>query len=455
MKDTKKTAPKKNNTKSATRTDSKPKIKEIKFEENFLDEDENEDKRLVVFAVIAILIILATIVTLVIGCEKKENKEPVKPGEDIVVPDKKEDEDEEEDEGVDTKEVVRKVTSVYRGRRTKESSDEEKTKTDDIVEDQVYYVTYYLNDETEVKEVKEGEKATEYVPTGYSTCSYYKDEELTEEYDLEEAVTGDVNIYMSCSLITYNIVYDQETANPKTYTVEDNDVTLENESYFGWFTDQELQNQVTTLNKDIVEYSDENYNIYLYAKLVDDTEVDPTDPTDDSADLLPCEGDVCDSVPTVGETTEPGTGETTEPGTGEGVTDPQTGENVTDPQTGENVTDPQAGEVTTEPNEGETTPCEGDACQTTEPSNDVTEPVEPTNPVVPTQEDTPTTTNDNPANDDKGKAVLTEPAEPKETNENENKTEEKPKGDSDEKKPEESKPVETTPEVEETENDGE
>ena len=279
-----KTTTKNTNTKSA----QKPKVKDVVIEENFLDEEET-DKRLVVFAVIAILVILATIVTLVIGCDRKKEKDPVKPNDDIVVPDKK---DDKEDEGVDTPEIVRKVTSVYRGKKTKESN---KKKTDTVVEDTVYTVTYYMGDTSYDREIKEGEKIEEFVPDGYSSCKYYKEEPITdesEEYDMTQVVTDDTHIYMTCTLITYNVVYDKETANPTTFTVEDNGgagVALDKESYEGWFKEETYENEVTTLDKSLVADAKEvdgEYYIYLFAKEV------------------PCEGEACDVNPeTPGATT--------------------------------------------------------------------------------------------------------------------------------------------------------
>ena len=297
MKETKKATPKKTNTKSTV----KPKVKDVEIEENFLDEEET-DKRLVVFAVIAVLVILAIIVTLVIGCDRKKEEEQKKPIDDIVVPDKKE---EEEDEGVDTKEIVRKVTTVYRGKKTKESDKVKKEKKDTVVEDKEYTVTYYLGDTSETKDVKEGEKAEKYVPTGYSSCKYYAKENFddeTEEFDMDQAITEDINLYLSCELITYHIVYDN--GNTDEYTVEGNDITIEDENY-DWFTEDTFENQVTVINKDFV--ADENnvkeengeYYIYLFGKL---KEANPD-----------CEGDECNVDP---GTTEPGT---TEPGTDPGI----------------------------------------------------------------------------------------------------------------------------------------
>lgn len=293
----KKTTPKKTTTKPAV----KPSVKDVFIEENFLDEEET-DKRLIVFAVIAILVVLATIVTLVIGCDRKKEEDTKKPTDDIVVPEKK---DEEEDEGVDTPEIVRKVTTVYRGRKTKESTNTKKKNTDTIVEDEMYYVTYYLGDETKVIDTKEGDKPEKYVPDGYSTCKYYKESEITdetEEFDMEEAITGDVSIYMSCNAITYHVVYDQPTSNLTEYTVEGNDITLDNESYEGWYKENTFENLVTVIDKSMIGEAKEvdgEYYIYLFAKPVEsepcqgpDCAVDPVEPETpgQTGDATPTDG---------------------------------------------------------------------------------------------------------------------------------------------------------------------
>lgn len=57
--------------------------KEIKVEDNFLEEE--NDKRVIVFVAIAILVIVGTIIGLLVGCEKKE-EDPVKPNDNKTNP---------------------------------------------------------------------------------------------------------------------------------------------------------------------------------------------------------------------------------------------------------------------------------------------------------------------------------------------------------------------------------
>ena len=261
------TTKKKTNTKQASN-----KVKDVEFtpvDDNFLDDDKG-DKRLIVFIALAILVIVGTLIGLLVGCQKEEKEEPKKPDDKVVVPEKDEEKENEKEDKKYTYEkplpVVRKVTSTNKKKKTT-SSDENTDDEDEVI---TYNITFYLNDNSEVKEVEKDLETPEYVPDGYSSCNYYSDEELTEEYDLTTKVTEDKNIYMSCELITYSIVYDQETDNVKTYTVEDNDVILTDltpaiGTFIGWFTDQEQTNQVKVLNKDIVSFADENNIIYLYA----------------------------------------------------------------------------------------------------------------------------------------------------------------------------------------------
>ena len=290
MKETKKATTKKTSTRSTAKSTTKPKVKDIEIEDNFLDEEET-DKRLVVFAVIAVLVILAIIVTLVIGCDRKKEEQNKKPVDDIVVPDKKDDKDEDEDDGVETKEIVRKVASVYRGTKTKESDKSKKKKKDTIVEDPTTYnVTYYIGEDSEVKEVEEGKKAEKYVPTGYSSCKYYTTQnftEETEEFDFDKKIKKDVNLYLSCEIITYHVVYDN--GNTTDYTVDGEDITIEDELY-DWYTEDTYENKVTVINKDFVANEnnitekDGEYYIYLFGK---EKEAEPE-----------CEGTDCDVDPT-------------------------------------------------------------------------------------------------------------------------------------------------------------
>ena len=114
MKEGKKKITAKKNMSSAKKAAPKnepPKVKKVDVEEINKDfEDvENEDRRLIVFIAIAILVIVGTVIGLLVGCEKKENNkpEPNKPNTDVVVPEKPDEKG--KDDGVRTREIVRKV----------------------------------------------------------------------------------------------------------------------------------------------------------------------------------------------------------------------------------------------------------------------------------------------------------------------------------------------------------
>ena len=170
-----------------------------------------------------------------------------KPTDDIVIPVKP---DEEDDEGVETREVVRKVKAVYKGKKTTEK---------DTTTETEYNITYYLYDEeTEEFEqetnlaAKEGNPLEEYVPEGYSGCTYYTDADLSSELDMSVGATSDTEVYMTCNVIYYNMIYEPSSSNPRTYSVKDPDTTLvapDGEGEFeGWYTDPEFTNKVDTLN---------------------------------------------------------------------------------------------------------------------------------------------------------------------------------------------------------------
>ena len=276
---TKTTTKKKTNNKRPSNTKNTNKVKDVEFtpvEENFLDENE-EDKRLVVFIAIAILIIVGTVIGLLVGCQKEENKEPDKPAdEDIVIPSDPVEEDKDNKEAYNYEKplpVVRKVTKKTTKKNTNNTTTEE--------DETGYDVTFYLNDNSEKVRVESGSEAEKYVPDGYSECSYYTDEDLTTEYTFGE-VTSSINVYMSCSLVTYTINYDVQTDNPSTYTVEDNDVALNDAEtdtglFEGWYTESEGGTKITSLTKDIISYANENNVINLYARFTsNDVVVDPT-----------------------------------------------------------------------------------------------------------------------------------------------------------------------------------
>ncbi len=412
----KRVVPKNQTPKMPAHREEPPKVKKIDVEEinKDFDDVENEDRRLIVFIAIAILVIVGTVIGLLVGCEKKQNvePEPEKPGTDVIVPEKPDEKGNEEDEGVVTREIVRKVRAVYRTHKTKKSTTGKKDKKDETEEETVTYdVTFYLGEETNVEEVEEGKTPSEYVPDGYSVCRYYKDSALEEEYDMTEKITSSVNIYMDCDAITYTIVYDPETSNPTEYEVTDGDVALadptvpENQYFNGWYTEPEFTNKVTALNKSLIKHADENNVIHLYAYFSDEpVEEPPVEPTDDGTTgetldgetieneprLEPAEEIIDDEVvePTEEETDTPDVTEPTEPVVEDDVVEPSepteevvpvepTEPEVTDDEEEVTVTEPV---VTDEPEVTEPTMTEPTVEQpTVEPT---TEPKEETTPVV-------------------------------------------------------------------------
>ncbi len=298
MKDTKKVTPKK--TTKSSYVSSKTKVKDVEIEENFFDDDDKRDKRIIVFAVIAILVILATIVTLVVGCDKKEQEEPPKPVDPIVIP---EDKDDKEDEGVETREIVRKVAAVYTGERTTEDdSEKEEPKTEPTTPEEeptVHTVTFDYGDDntvrTEEVEVEDGKTVDPFVPKGTTNCYYFPDKTWEEEYDFTTPITGDTVIYTTCEILWYHISYEPETANlsganPEDWDIYEDDFTLVDgegeEEFQGWYADETHQNPVEELNADTVDKygvcDENNYcTLTLYAKFGPEADSEDPDGQDD------------------------------------------------------------------------------------------------------------------------------------------------------------------------------
>lgn len=241
--------------------------KKVVIDEDFIEED--NDKKLVVVIAIAILVILATIIGLLVGCEKKVEEEPKKPEEEeIVVPVEKEDEKEDE-------KVVVKVTT------TKSDKEEEKEEIVIPTYDIIYY--YNGNQKTHHESVNEGTAAKEYIPEGYKSCRYYSDENYSTEYTFDN-LYKDVNIYLKCETVDYKVVYNYDETiasnnelNPETFTVED-EITLEDaiteQIFVGWYLDNEFTTKVTSLNRTLSTYADEENTIYLYAKITNEVKVE-------------------------------------------------------------------------------------------------------------------------------------------------------------------------------------
>ena len=226
----------------------------VKVEEKFIEEE--NDNRVIIFIAIAILVIIGTIIGLLVGCDKKsEEKDPVKPKDDIVVPDMKE-EDKKEDKKTT---VIKKVT----------------TKSNDTNEE-TYVVSFNLLDEDDVHtvEVKNG-KVSPYVPNGYTSCKYYADENLTKEFDFTNKITSNTNIYTSCSIAVYTIIYDKDTNSQTEYDLKEgkvalSDANLEKGFFEGWYTTPDFSgDRVYYLSKDLTKIANEQNEIHLYAKVAD------------------------------------------------------------------------------------------------------------------------------------------------------------------------------------------
>ena len=226
----------------------------VKVEEKFIEEE--NDNRVIIFIAIAILVIIGTIIGLLVGCDKKsEEKDPVKPKDDIVVPDMKE-EDKKEDKKTT---VIKKVT----------------TKSNDTNEE-TYVVSFNLLDEDDVHtvEVKNG-KVSPYVPNGYTSCKYYADENLTKEFDFTNKITSNTNIYTSCSIAVYTIIYDKDTNSQTEYDLKEgkvalSDANLEKGFFEGWYTTPDFSgDRVYYLSKDLTKIANEQNEIRLYAKVAD------------------------------------------------------------------------------------------------------------------------------------------------------------------------------------------
>ena len=353
-------------------TKEKPKVREVKVEEKFFDDDDSSDKRLVVFAIIAILVILATIVTLVIGCEKKKEEEPVKPVDDIVVPEKKDEKEEEEEyEGVETKEIVRKVTAVYTGSK----KEEEEPKEEEPVEEKeevknVHTVTFDYGDEDIIRtydvEVEDGQVVEPYVPEGTYSCSYYVNNEFEEEYDFNTPITADTTIYTWCNLVIYNLYYEPEDdssyGNPEAWTIYDDDQVLnpvEDETFVGWYAEDTFENEITEINLAMLQqYSEcDEEGAYcgmtFYAKFEEKTTCEGNDC---EVDPIPCEGEACNADNPDGGN---GDGSTTGEGAPETKPDEADGQGTL-PETGkEGAETPDEGEPATPKEEGK---CEGTEC---------------------------------------------------------------------------------------------
>ena len=425
----KRVVPKNQTPKMPAERSEPPKVKRIDVDEinKDFDDVETEDRRLIVFIAIAILVIVGTVIGLLVGCEKKENetKEPDKPGKtDVVVPEKPDEKGnkEDEDEGVETKEIVRKVKATYKApTKSNKSSDSDNGKKDKEKDEKVTYtVTFYLGEETKTETVESGKTPSEYVPEGYSSCKYYTKSSSAEEldpieesdqpteteptentdnseYDINTPITENINIYMSCDLITYTVDYgDADTSNPTTYNVEET-VNLSDpitEQYFnGWFANPEFSgSKITTLDKSIIEYADSDNVIRLYAYITEEPiEENPTeeDPIDDKQLCEDSTNPEC-GVSSAGDNTRISGNETEIP---EVETDGQVLEGEGETQVPEVLETPEVPEVTETPEEPEVTetPEEPEVLETPEVPEVTETPEEPEVPETPEVPEVPET----------------------------------------------------------------
>lgn len=236
--------------------------KDIKVEDNFMEEE--NDKRVIIFVVIAILVIIGTIIGLLVGCEKKEDNDPVKPDNNkTTTPVKRVDDKKDEDVEPTTKKVVVKKLST-------KTEDTTKTDTKKLT------VTFFMIDEkySFMTSIENNSKVKAHEVSGYENCKYYTDETSNTEFDFTKNITKDTNIYMTCSLTTYTIKYDRASNNVTSYNIKDGNVELfdgydADMIFDGWYTDTAHTNKVTSLSPSIIKYADSENVINLYAKFVE------------------------------------------------------------------------------------------------------------------------------------------------------------------------------------------
>lgn len=236
--------------------------KDINVEDNFMEEE--NDKRVIIFVVIAILVIIGTIIGLLVGCEKKEDNDPVKPDNNkTTTPVKRVDDKKDEDVEPTTKKVVVKKLST-------KTEDTTKTETKKLT------VTFFMIDEkySFMTSIENNSKVKAHEVSGYENCKYYTDETSNTEFDFTKNITKDTNIYMTCSLTTYTIKYDRASNNVTSYNIKDGNVELfdgydADMIFDGWYTDTAYTNKVTSLSPSIIKYADSENVINLYAKFVE------------------------------------------------------------------------------------------------------------------------------------------------------------------------------------------
>lgn len=110
------------------------------------------------------------------------------------------------------------------------------------IDDGTYTVTFKDGETTLWEEtVVEGEtiaKPTDLTKDGYTFINWYSDSELTTVYDFKTTILGDTTIKAKWEPITYTITYDLDggiASNLTTYTIETDDITLNNPSKSGYY----------------------------------------------------------------------------------------------------------------------------------------------------------------------------------------------------------------------------
>lgn len=265
--------------------------------DDFIEDD--GDKRIITFAVIAIVIVIGIVIALLVGCEDKQEKENKKPGNnnpqtDIVVPNKDEDENDSKEE-IKTSTITK--TSIKTSSNDKEEEKEDEEEIEKFKVTYVYNIVYdevdgLLDYETDSTKVKKGEKVptTTWCPLGYTNCEYYTNFEkgvFSNLFDKNTLVTEDITIYIKGEEVEYTIEYKEESLDnpgtftdanisstqPRTFKSSDVSTPLENplsvngtifKGWYLYYNDGKYYVPVNELTIDVISFAQENV-ITLYA----------------------------------------------------------------------------------------------------------------------------------------------------------------------------------------------
>ncbi len=127
------------------------------------------------------------------------------------------------------------------------------------------------------KSVRDGEavsEPTEPTRSGYEFDGWYTSDSFTTEYDFDAIITADTTIYAKWTATQYDITYylDEGTnsgSNPSSYTIEDDDITLENPTktgyvFDGWYGDSSYTgSEIEKIDTSAAE------NVDVYAKWIE------------------------------------------------------------------------------------------------------------------------------------------------------------------------------------------